>query len=109
MSASQTFVFTLLTKDLTREWVHMMNLPTHDAGNGLIGFHVLRNLVGDKTLNTELRVWAAVNEADHRGNKRLSLRRRFDMGQLTKCLSMKRGFARRAPRSYGAIGPSGSS
>ena len=83
MSASQTFVFTLLTKDLTREWVHMMNLPTHDAGNGFIGFRVLRNLAGDKTLNTELRVWAAVNKAGHRGNKHLSLGRRFDMGQLT--------------------------
>jgi hypothetical protein len=60
-----------------------MNLPTHDAGNGLIGFRVLRNLAGDKTLNTELRIWAAVNKAGHRGNKRLSLGRRFDMGQLT--------------------------
>jgi len=61
----------------------MMNLPTHDAGNWLIGFRVLRNLAGDKTLNTELRVWAAVNKAGHRGNKHLSLGRRFDMGQLT--------------------------
>jgi hypothetical protein len=59
---------TVLAEDLTSEWVHVVKLPTHDAGYGLIGIGVLRDLVGYKTLNTEHRVRAAVDKGSHFAN-----------------------------------------
>jgi hypothetical protein len=93
LSSFPAFGRTVFTKDLAGEWVHMVNLPTHDADNGLIGLRVHRNFICYKTLNAELRVWAAVNKAGHRGNKRLSGRWSFDMGQLTSCMSINKARA----------------
>ena len=59
---------TVLAEDLTSEWVHVVKLLTHDAGHGLIGIGVLRDLVGYKTLNTEHRVRAAVDKGSHFAN-----------------------------------------
>jgi hypothetical protein len=59
------FYSDVLAEDLPSEWVHVVKLPTHDAGHRLIGIGVLSDLVGYKTLNTEFRVRAAVNKSSH--------------------------------------------
>ncbi len=52
----------VLAKSLARKQVHKVDLPTHDTGHGLIRILVLRNRFGDESLNTEPRVWAAVDK-----------------------------------------------
>ena len=42
-----------------------MDLPTHDTGHGLIRILVLRNPFGGESVNTEPRVWAAVDKGVH--------------------------------------------
>ena len=54
--------------DLTSEWVHVVKLLTHDASLRLIGIGVLSDLVGYKTLNTELGVRAAEDKSSHLAN-----------------------------------------
>jgi hypothetical protein len=46
-------------------------MPTHDAGHRFISLGVLRDLVGYESLNTKLRVWAAVDKGGHRANNAL--------------------------------------
>ena len=52
----------VLAKNLARERVHKVDLLTHDTGHRLIRILVLRNLFGGESLNTEPRVWAAVDK-----------------------------------------------
>jgi hypothetical protein len=68
LSALRRFYSNVLAEDLPSERVHVMKLPTHDARHRLIGIGVLRDLVGYKTLNTELRVRAAVDKGSHSAN-----------------------------------------
>jgi hypothetical protein len=52
----------VFAKNLAGERVHKVDLLTHDTGHGLIRILVLRNPFGGESVNTEPRVWAAVDK-----------------------------------------------
>jgi hypothetical protein len=58
----------VFAKNLARERVHKVDPPTHQTGHSLIRILVVNYLFGGQSLNTQTRVWAAVDKSGHCAN-----------------------------------------
>jgi hypothetical protein len=68
-------------QDVAGQWIHTMNLPTHDAGHLHIDVRILGHIVGNECLDAQPRVRTLVDETAHAANKPDAGYLRFDVHQ----------------------------